>query len=205
MPSYPDSATVLDGLGDKVVAGLSRAVMLTAHDLRRYRETFPLWVAEASERGLANWIHDRIWSHLLVVLDSVPGVTMADREPTREITVGVTYRLRVKRHHDDGQINTYPTPTALEFFAQAPVQETFDGLEEIRLAAGYEWDADTRDMGDAVLSLRDGRENIIWKETLPPSAEPDAGGGVSFPSVPGPTAPTVEGPAVGDARSEELE
>jgi hypothetical protein len=53
MKSYPESTAVLDDLGDKIVKALTRGVALAAHDLRKYRSTFPLWVADASERGLA--------------------------------------------------------------------------------------------------------------------------------------------------------
>jgi hypothetical protein len=204
MKSYPESTAVLDDLGDKIVKALSLGVALAARDLRKYRSTFPLWVADACERGLANWIHDRLWSHIVVALDAISGVTLSDREPTREITVGHTYRLRIKRHHDEGQISTYPTQGALEFFAQGPIQESLPGLDEIRLAAGYKWDKDTRMIGDAVLSLRDGREVIIWEEILPAPDDlaPDA---TTIPPVPGPTPPTIEGPAVRDRQAKEEE
>jgi hypothetical protein len=194
----------LADLGDKIVTALSRAVALAAQDLRKYRSAFPLWVADASERGLASWIHDRLWSHIVVAVDGIAGVTLADREPIREITVGHTYRLRIKRHHEDGQISTYPTQGALEFFAQGSVQESLPGLEEIRLAAGYKWDKDTRMIGEAVLSLRDGREVVIWEEILlaPDDLAPDA---TTIPPVPGPTPPTVEGPAVRDRQAEDTE
>jgi len=204
MKSYPLSAVVLDDLSDKIVNALSRAVALAARDLREYRSTFPLWVADASERGLANWIHDRLWSHIAVAVDGISGVTLSDREPIREITVGHTYRLRVKRYHEEGQISTYPTQGALEFFAQGSIQESLPGLEEIRLAAGYKWDRDTRMIGDAVLSLRDGREAVIWEEILPAPDDlaPDA---TTIPSVPGPTSPTVEEAAARDRQVEDEE
>jgi hypothetical protein len=204
MKSYPESAAVLDGLGDKIVNSLSRAVALAARDLSQYRATFPLWVAEASERGLANWIHDRLWSHVVVALDGISAVTLSDRGPTREITVGYTYRLRIKRHHEEGQISTYPTQGALEFFAQGPVQNSIPGLEEVRLAAGYKWDKETHMMGDAVLSLRDGLDVIIWEEILatPDDLGPDT---VTIPPVTGPTPPTIEGPAAEDGQAKDEE
>ncbi len=99
-------------LGDKVVHGLSRAVTLGRNDLADYRAIRPGWVASSSERGLASWIHDRIWYHLVAQVDGIDEVTIVDQEPTREMYVGVTYRVRVKRHHTDGTVNSYPTPTA---------------------------------------------------------------------------------------------
>ncbi|HEX6755505.1 MAG TPA: hypothetical protein VF109_06120 [Mycobacteriales bacterium] len=76
MKSHPSSEEVLDGLDDKMVTGLSRAVVLAARDLRQYRLTFPQWVSQSSERGLANWIHDRIWWHVTVTVPTVPGPTL---------------------------------------------------------------------------------------------------------------------------------
>jgi hypothetical protein len=153
---------------------------------------------------LANWIHDRAWWHLLVLLDGVPGVSVYDREPVHEITFGLTYRVRVKRHHEDGQIRTYPTLAAEEFFAQGPVQLPLDGMEEVRLAAGYEWDRTERAVGDAVLTLRSHLNKVIWKETLPSWEEPDEGaGGVHLPTVPGPTPPKIDGPATDKPRTNE--
>ncbi len=60
--------------------------------------------------------------------------------------VGVTYRVRVKRHHTDGMVNSYPTLTALDFFGQRGTLP-IPGLEEINLIAGYEWDREERAMG----------------------------------------------------------
>jgi hypothetical protein len=203
MKSYPDSETVLSGLGDKIIEGLSQAVVRTARDLRQYRTTFPQWVSQASERGLANWIHDRIWWHVTALFDSMPGVEVSDREPTREVVVGLNYRLRLKRHHEDGDLSTYPTPTALDFYLQG-IQYAFPGMEEVRLAAGYEWDKETREMGAAVLSMRDGRENIVWKVTHP-EIDDGLGGVTSVPPVTGPTPPTIETPAVDSKRVKDQE
>jgi len=38
----------------------------------------------------------------------------------------------------------------------------FDGLAEIRLIAGYQWNSTTHEIGPAVLSLRDGLDNVLW-------------------------------------------
>ncbi|MFF4420481.1 hypothetical protein ACWGIU_15525 [Streptomyces sp. NPDC054840] len=196
MISYPESSDVLSGLGPKVTRSLVRAVDLAAEDLLAYRTERPSWVAQSSERGLANWIHDRLWAHLTAELDGHPGVTLTDGEPTRELVVGISYRLRVKRHREDGQVSSYATQTALEFFAQG-TQEAFPGLDEVRLTAGYEWDPDTRKIGEAVLSLRNGQEKVVWLIPLREVGEGGAGGTVQpvRPTTPTPPLPSIDVPA----------
>jgi hypothetical protein len=135
-----------------VLEPIDGAVRLARKDLTEYRTAHPSWAAQHSERGLASWIHDRLWFHLAVLLDAVDSVAMVDKEPTREIGVGINYRLRVKRHHDDGAVNTYPTLGAMEFMAQE-AQLCIEGMESVHLIAGYIWDRDARDIGPAVISL----------------------------------------------------
>jgi hypothetical protein len=201
MFSYPSFDEVAEKLGDKVISGISSSAASTAADLREYRRLAPLWVARSSERGLAAWIHDRMWDHVVGQLEEHSDVTVVDREPVREIGVSwhastptrleeVHFRLRVKRHHPSGSVSTYPTPAALDFLAQQ--QPMFEGLEEIRLITGYLWDSDLRQVGVPVISLRNGRDKIVWMEELPPTA--DGGEGtldLTPPPVTGPIAPVV--------------
>jgi hypothetical protein len=198
MKSYPDPHEVLSDLGDKVTGGLARAVARARKDLADYRETHSSWVSDSSERGLANWIHDRLWAHVCAEFDGHAGVGLSEREPTREITVGINYRLRVKRHRVDGKVRSYATQTALEFYAQG-AQEAFPGMEEVRLIAGYDWDADARSMGDAVLSLRDGEEEVIWQVTLPEVGTGTVGAPAQpiRPTEPEPALPTIGLPETG--------
>lgn len=191
MISYPSFAEVVEALGDKVIGGFSRAVVLTQYDLAEYRDRLPGSVAAQSERGLANWIHDQLWKNILAALDGVDGVSFLDKEPYREIFVGLRYRLRVKRHRTDGAVSAYPTQGALEFFTQEE-QLTLDGLEEIRLSAGYSWDPDTRQIVAPVLSLRDGHDNLVWFEELPSSGGSTGVVTITPPSQPGPSTPTIE-------------
>lgn len=158
--SYPPVEDVLDDLGDKVVAALVSATRSTRDDLAEYRAAHPAWVADHSDRGLANWIHDRLWAHLRRSLDDVHRVTLSEQGATREITVGVKYRARVKRHSVGDRIRSYPTKAALAFWAQS---DTLEGLEEVRLGFGYRWDPDERIVGSTVISLRDGLDKeAIW-------------------------------------------
>ncbi|WP_066366514.1 hypothetical protein [Herbidospora mongoliensis] len=196
MFSYPESDEVIEGLGDKAVEAFSRSVARSADDLRQYRDVFPSFVSQSSDRGLANWIHDRLWHHLAVLLDGMEKVRLHESGPTREMIVGNRYRLRAKRHSERGAVSAYPTQGMIEFMIQDIEQPTlFDGYDEIRLIVGYIWDPDTRAMGGPVLSLRDGVENLVWMVELPDVGTGYAGG-VVIPIVPpldgGPAAPIIE-------------
>ena len=64
---------------------------------------------------------------------------------------------------------------------------------------GYEWVKDERNIGDAVMSLRDGKDKIIWCERLPVEGEAEAGGDIApvvTPQTPTPTPPIID---IGDA------
>lgn len=183
---FPSPEQVLDDLGDKVVAGLALMVAQTRYDLQVYRRTFPAWVADSTDRGLLNWSHDRAWAHALRVFDLVPGVSFVDQPPLREIYIGSRYRLRVKKHDAEGRVSTYLTQGALDFLEQEP--PTLDGLEQVRLVTGYRWDAELRQIGPTVVSLRDGAERLVWMHELD---EPADGAVVSTI----PILPPVEPPA----------
>ncbi len=187
MKSYPRSDEILADLGDKVLNAFSLSVAEARVDLLKYRRENPLWVAEATERGLANWIHDRLWQHARINLD-FPDVSFRDEEPRREFWVGTRYRFRLKRHHDNGRLSTYPTDAALDFYIQP---DELPGLEELRLTVGYDWLRDERDIGPAVITLRDGLDQVIWIEQLPP---PATGRVVEHPASPvdGPVAPSID-------------
>lgn len=201
MKSYPDWEKVSGDLGDKVVIGVSTAVGNAKADLLKYRRTFPLWVAEATERGLASWIHDRLWFRLISELDEISDVSVIDREPTRQVGVGVHYMMRVKRHHKDGRVSTYPTQTALEFLVQPP-QEALDGLEQRNLIAGYVWDREAREIGSALISLRDGRK-VIWEAHINDGTVTEAG--LARTIKPFPKPPEIDAGGSEDERSEDGE
>ena len=191
MESHPEFEQVAEELGEKVVDGFAEAVRQTRADLADYRLEHPRWVADHGERGLANWLHDRLWAHTREIFDAIPGTVLHEVGPTREVLVKSRYRVRIKRHHMDGAVSNYLTASALAFFEEPVVQFTLDGLGEVRLIAGYEWDREVRKMGRAVLSLRDGQHNVIWLEELP---EPEDGSvmPITAPSSSaGPTKPTV--------------
>jgi len=122
-------------------------------------------------------------------LEGAVDVTVVDREPTRVFRVGTKYLLRVKRHGLDDTVSTYPTQTALQFFMQGQ-QPLFPELDEVRLAAGYVWDPDTRSIGDAVISMRDGLDNVVWSVVI--AQEPGTGSVAIRPTPTGPTLPIID-------------
>jgi len=189
--TYPTWSQVEPALGDKVLDAIVAAVADARADLADYRRIRPAWVAQASERGLAAWIHDRMWFHLVSALDQLPNVGITDKGVLREFTIGPAsnvIRFRLKRHHEDGDVSTYPTQLALEFLAQA--DDMLECFEELHLIAGYKWDPDERAMGAPVISLRDGRSTVIWEHDL--SGRGSSAGGQGLPSVPKPSAPVVD-------------
>lgn len=190
-PDISDPDEVLDSLGEKVTTGLATAVKHTARDLAEYRAEKPEWVAGHSPRGLSNWIADRLWVRALAVFDEIADVDMREAGATREVWVRGTFRFRLKRHHIiDDAVSTYPTITAMEFLAQPAGQ--LPGMETVHLIAGYVWDKSTNEMGSqAVISLRDGKDNVIWSVLLPEVDE--EGNLVPLPAADGgPEAPTIE-------------
>lgn len=165
MFSANDPDTVLAELGDKVVTSFIRATDAARVDIAVYRRKHPDWNADWSKRGLANWIHDRLWAHLSRELYALEdsGVTVVDREPVREVIVqmpiGRGYRLRFKRHSARDAISSYPTASDIAFWGGSG---QFEDMEEINLAAGYRWDEDTGEIGATVLSYREGKSNPLW-------------------------------------------
>ena len=183
-----DKEVVLDELGDKVTGGLVGAVVSARMDLSEYRDGHPSWVAAASERGLADWIHDRLWDHFVRLLDDLENVVVCENGSTREILVGDRIRIRAKRHDMHGSISTFPTQTALWFYQQSPQPGLFNGMTNVNVVVGYVWMRESREIGSPVVSLRDGVDNVLWMHELP---EPPAQPAIMIPSVPDAPSPTV--------------
>jgi hypothetical protein len=199
MISHPSPEAVVSELGDKVVDAIVHAVKVAKEKFARYREQHPDWAADNAARTIADLIHDWMWTDVKQQLDLLPHVNLIDKDPRREIAVRVhseerlSYLLRIKLHHLDGRTSSYQTQTVMDFELQE-VNETFPGWGEVRLEAGYEWEKDTRTMGAPVISLRHGRNRIIWVHQLPEQGG-SAGATVSRPAGPGaPTLPGVEVP-----------
>jgi hypothetical protein len=180
-----DSQVVLDDLGDKLPHALMRATDLARQDYAELRSKFPSWVPRFFERDAANVIHPRIWAHLEDELDGVDGITLVSREPHRQInlqtSVGRTYTMRVKRHSQRDRIRSYPTLSDVRFWSGGVRQQTIEGLECINLAIGYRWHKDRREIGAAVISYREGKDNVIWAYTID---EGMADGGTPFTYTP---------------------
>lgn len=170
---FPTYGEVHAEIGDKVVNAMAASILKTRADLALYREKLPHFVSDHTERGLANWIHDRMWKHLVDGVGDNPEVEIVDNGTTRELCVGINYRFRAKRHDEDAGIQTYPTQSAIQFHIQEP---TLDGLSELRLDYGYQWIADERRIGEPVMSLRH-ESVLIWHEFLATEA---TGQGTNF-------------------------
>ncbi|MGL4178229.1 MAG: hypothetical protein ACRCSN_19410 [Dermatophilaceae bacterium] len=95
-----------------------------------------------------------------------------DREPVRQLQVG-RYEIRLKRHRLGEHISTYPTRGAVKFWSSEAV---LPGLETVSLALGYLWDAELREVGDPILSFREGIHKPIWGVRL----ERGAGGAAAI-------------------------
>jgi hypothetical protein len=196
MNSHPAMEAVVDELGDKVIAGLARSARHGKQQYRIYCEMHPDWLAINTPRTVACLLHDWMWSELERQFGALEHISLIDNNVKREILVQVEsphrlfYRVRMKRHHLDGRTSSYRTQTVIDFETQGGTQ-SFPGLDECRLEAGYEWDLATRSVGAGVLTLRDGQDNVLWTYQLPD--EPgEAGGSVAYPTVPGPKLPTVD-------------
>jgi hypothetical protein len=199
MISHPSPEAVVSELGDKVVDAIVQAVAVAKVQFELYRQQHPAWAAENAARTIADMIHDWMWAELKQQLDLLSHVNLVDKDPRREIGVQVqspdrlSYLMRIKLHHLDGRTSSYQTQTVIDFELQGQTP-TFPGWSEVRLEAGYEWDKNTRTMGAPVISLRNGRNKIIWVHPLPDQSAPPQVDGtiVTHPSKPGPTAPVVE-------------
>ena len=188
----PDEVRI--SLGAEVLDGFTTLLERTKADLELYRNDHPVFVSDATKRGLANWIHDRMRVHAIDVFNSTTGVVVLDKEPKFELYFfrdTVTYRVRLKKQDAIGGISNYPTDGALDFITQ-PEGDLFAelGLTEVNLCIGYEWDEFTHDMLSGLISLHDGSfRDAVWVCELP-----QAVGGVMVPIVPagdGPTTPII--------------
>ena len=159
-------ARVLEELGEKVLDAFAAAVDAARDDLREYRTIMPDIATQSSPRGMANWIHDRIWSHACRLLDSVDDAVCYEKGPFREVIVQGRYRIRLKRHRSPAAVATYPTQGAMDFMEQPDGQRVLEGMEQLRLILGYVWDEDSGEMGPAVLSMRHGIKNVLWVHEL---------------------------------------
>lgn len=161
---YPDSDQVLEDLGEGFVHAFIDAIDGARDDYAALKEWQPGWVPRFTSRFIANFLHERIWDRLVRSADGMEGIQVNDREPIRELRSGTTYLIRIKRHHPGDRISAYPTEASSAFWSNSIL--TLEGLESFGLALGYYWDADRREMGEAILSFRDGKDNPIWAVQL---------------------------------------
>lgn len=183
---YPTSAEVVGELGDKFLEAVAKSVSGARVDVGEMREWRPSWFPTMHSRCLSNIVHDRVWARLVTLIESDRDTEIIDKGATREIAIGTHLRLRIKRHHVRDRISTYPTRTAIEFWQQNA--NALPGLEEVRVAVGYRWDPDARHVGAPLVSLRDGKDNVIWAIEL---SEPVEGEKVTWTPIE-PMLPTID-------------
>ena len=160
MFSYPADEQVTAALGDKFLTCFVDALDAARSDHAEFRQWRPSWFASFTNRFTSNFVHERIWAHMVDGLDEHADVVIVDKEPHRELIVGGKFVMRIKRHSETDRIRSYPTAAALDFWAQKPA---LAGLEKISLAIGYIWDPDERAIKAPVLSLRDGLDKPpVW-------------------------------------------
>lgn len=182
-----NTQSVVDALGQSPLDAIGAAASATRDDLTTYRSTLPAMAARHSQRGILNWVHDQFFAHARAQFQAtVKNTSVVDREPTRDIYVGHTFRFRLKKHTADDMVSSYPTDAFLAFALQDPPQL----IQEVRLIGGYRWDPETREIGTAVVSARDGRSNVLWVVELAETAAAD--GATHFePRVPDGTLPPL--------------
>ena len=207
MISHPSPDDVVTELDDKVIDAVRLGVAHAKEQFRIYQLEHPDWLAGNAKRTVANLIHDWMWAAVIAELDEAPHVRIIDKDPRRELAIRVeseerlSYLLRLKRHHLDGSTSSYQTQTVIDFELQGP-NETFPGYGEVRVEAGYEWDVETRTIGGPLITLRDGRDNVLW--TLPLTPHTGAGDGtVTRPTTPEPVLPSVGVQSEREPRDEE--
>lgn len=163
MFQYPDQQKVIDDLGDKFLLAFVKAVEIARDDLAAFEQFRPHWFINFSKRFVANFIHERMWDGMTRQLFDYPDVVIVDNEPTRQVHIGSNYVVRFKRHSSALKIESFPTPGALAFWTN---RATLPGLELMSLAMGYIWNPDTGEIGEALLSFRDGKDNPVWSVKL---------------------------------------
>jgi hypothetical protein len=186
MISYPDPQTVRDELGDKFILAFMSSVSDTRQDLSDFREWKPEWFVDFTQRFIANFIHERLWSAMIHRVSDHDSVIIVDQEPTRQIIHGTRYTIRFKRHRAGSAISSYPTAGSALFWTN---RATLPTLESVSLAMGYIWDADLGQVGAPVLSFRDGKNNPIWALTL--ADDEGEKGGFTFGPI-DPELPTLD-------------
>lgn len=163
MSPYPDPQAVVGDLGDKFLLAFVTAVDAARTDLADFQDFRPQWFVEFTKRFIANFIHERMWASMVTQVSNHSGVTIVDQEPLRQIHFGTNYVVRFKRHSSKLRIESFPTRGALAFWTN---RAALPGLDLLTLAMGYIWDSELGEIGDAILSFRDGKDNPIWSVTL---------------------------------------
>ncbi len=161
--SFPTDSVVLEEIGHEFIAAHVSALARVKERYQDFRQSafFP---PLATQRLVANFIHDWLWAELVSQVESLSHVTVVDKEPLRQIYVE-KYRIRLKRHDVNEAISTYPTAGVRAFWTTG---EPLPGLEEYALAFGYVWDDQSRQIGDGIITLRSSHDDVVWAKVIQP-------------------------------------
>ncbi|MCK7661998.1 hypothetical protein [Corynebacterium antarcticum] len=171
--NFPTAEDILERLGSDFINAHIKAVDAAREDYKSLQSWQPDWLPSYAKRTIACFIHDRLWHHLCVQIAPFEQTTITDKDPTREICIGLGLRLRIKRHTFDAKISNVPTQTAMDFYD--PNMPTFDGMEEVHLALGYTWLKDQHAIGAPVLSFRHNLNEPAWCVKLKTDEEESVG------------------------------
>ncbi|MFC7572000.1 hypothetical protein ACFQX8_05845 [Klenkia terrae] len=117
-----------------------------------------------------------------------------EKGTTRNLHIGSQFQVRFKLHDSAGGVVSYPTQTALDFWAEPPA--TLPSMECVNLAVGYEWDKNLGSMGRAVMSLHVSMDKPLWVIELPRIGGEGSGDiSVIQGPVDGPQLPTIVMPS----------
>lgn len=162
MISPENGQEILDAVGEGFQHALIDSVDQARIDLLDFRKFRSEWFPTFTQRFISGFIHERVWAELVRRIDGLPGSTIIDEEPVREIGWMDTFKMRVKRHRGGDVIAAFPTESARRWYSP---MLPLEGLEVTHLAVGYKW-IDGQ-IGPAVISYRESLESrALWAVTI---------------------------------------
>lgn len=161
MDQLPTATDVVSTLGNAFVGAFVDAVEGSEQDRRTILVEHPDWYATFTQRHVASFLHERLWGRMLPTFSQLQLNTI-DKEPVREVVVG-PYSIRFKRHNVDDDISTFPTDSAVRFWANTAQPALIEG-DPMSLAMGYLWDGDH--IVSPLISLRASIHEALWVRQL---------------------------------------
>ena len=136
------------------------------------RTEVPFRTSSPSTAIITNWIHDRLWFHLSS-LEDVPRIFVRDDGRAAPSFSSATPTDQHGAPRQRGQNQHVRQSDGARVLRAARRSACAGDIEEVRLAAGYQWIDASHDVGAPVLSLHDGWDNVVWMRELPEAGESD--------------------------------